>query len=173
LINGGKMKNFSLILLVLFTILLLNSCHKPETTTGNAQLLKQYVAVWNGDNPNILSKIADKNFQLRMVPDFKKGVGIENLKNEIFKTRNYFPDFILHETEAIFFGDTAAVVSWTASGTFKNRDKITGKAGKIDVPGFSIIFFKNGKVTGEWIAYSDLTWYKQLGFTLTPPGKSR
>jgi len=45
-------------------------------------------------------------------------------------------------------------------------------AGKIDVPGFSVIFFSNDKISGEWIGYSDLTWYKQLGFELILPGKS-
>lgn len=165
------MKNFSLSLLILFVLSLITSCHKVENPTPIEPLLDQYVAVWNGDSLAKLDNIAGKNFQLRIVPSFDPGTGIENLKNEIIKTRTYFPDFRLKETEKLLVSDTAVVIRWTATGTFKNRDKMSGKIGKVNVPGFSVIFFNNGKLTGEWIAYSDLTWYKQLGFTLLPPGK--
>jgi hypothetical protein len=165
------MKNISLGLLVLVTLTMITSCRNPEINTTREQLLNKYVGVWNGDSLDILDRIADKNFQLRIIPDFKATTGIEYLKREISQTREYFPDFLLRETERLFVGDTAIVIRWTAAGTFKNIDQMSSTAGKVDVPGFSVIFFNNGKVTGEWIAYSDLTWYKQLGFKLIPPGK--
>jgi hypothetical protein len=165
------MKDFSRSLLVLLIFTLMTSCQKPENPIEIEPLLDQYVGVWNGDSLDILDKIADKNFQLRIVPTFDSMTGIEMLKHEITQTRNYFPDFSIKVTEKLFVSDTAFVARWTVTGTFKNRDKMSSSAGKINVPGFSVIFFNNGKLTGEWIAYSDLTWYKQLGFTLVPPGK--
>jgi hypothetical protein len=167
------MKNISLGLLVLLTLFLILSCRQPENKTSKEQLLTQYVGVWNGDSPDLLDSIADKNFQLRMVPAFDATRGIEYLKYEISQTRTYFPDFFLEETERLFIGDTAVVIRWTATGNFKNKNKMSSGSGKINVPGFSVIFFNNGKITGEWIAYSDLTWYKQLGFNLVPPTASK
>ena len=40
---------------------------------------------------------------------------------------------------------------------------------KVNIPGFCVIFFADNLLTGEWIAFSDLAWVTQLGFTLTPP----
>jgi hypothetical protein len=166
------MKNLSLSLLVLFAFSLIISCQKTDNPAKIEPLLDQYVAVWNGDSLAKLDKIAHKNFELRIVPSFDPGIGIGNLKNEIKGTRTYFPDFLLKETEKLIISDTAIVIRWIATGTFKNRNKMSGKNGRLNVPGFSVIFFNKGKLTGEWIAYSDLTWYKQLGFTLVPPVKT-
>jgi hypothetical protein len=165
------MKNISFGLLVLIVLLMSSSCRKPDETKEIKQLIDRYVSVWNGDNLNKLDNIVAKNFQLRIVPEFAASTGIQKLKAEITQTRDYFPDFELTETERIFTGDTVVVIRWTATGTFKNRNQMSTSTGKINVPGFSVIFFTNGKLTGEWIAYSDLTWYKQLGFTLKPPEK--
>lgn len=166
------MKYPSLCLLVLLTLFLITSCQGPLTKTDKDRLLKQYVAVWNGDSLDILDSIVSKNFQLRMVPTFDPVTGIENLKREINQTRTYFPDFLLEETEKLFIGDTAVVIRWKATGNFKNKDQMSSRSGKVDVPGFSVIFFDKGRITGEWIAYSDLTWYEQLGFKLVPPDGS-
>ncbi len=166
------MKNISLNLLVLLMLLPVISCSETGDRIDKDRLLNLYVGVWNGDSPDILDEIADKNFQLRMVPTFEATNGIEYLKMEINQTRTYFPDFLLKETEKLFLSDTAVVIRWIITGTFKNKDKMSSTAGQVDVPGFSVIFFNNGKISGEWIGYSDLTWYKQLGFELIPPGKS-
>ena len=74
------------------------------------------------------------------------------------------------ETERLYVSDTAVVIRWLATGTFKGEDDLTITGNKVNVPGFSVIFFNEDKLTGEWIAYSDLTWANQLGFSLVPPG---
>ncbi len=152
-------------------LLMSSNCRKPDEAKEIKLLVDRYVSVWNGDNLSNLDKIAAKNFQLRIVPEFTPLTGIPKLKEEITRTRNYFPDFLITETEKLFTGDTVVIVRWIATGTFKNRYRMSESAGKINVPGFSVIFFNKGKITGEWIAYSDLSWYKQLGFTLKPPEK--
>jgi hypothetical protein len=167
------MKYYSLSLLILFTLSLTASCSEPGTKTNKDHLLDQYIGVWNGDSLDILDNIVSKNFQLRIVPTLEPVTGIENLKREISQTRIYFPDFLLRESEKLFVGDTAVVIRWTATGNFKNKDQMSSRSGKIDVPGFSIIFFDKERITGEWIAYSDLTWYEQLGFKLVPPDGSK
>ena len=165
------MKKLLLYLLILLILLLITSCTEQQRVNNKEKLLDQYVAVWNGDSLYKLDKITNPGFQLRMVPDFESRTGIENLKKEIIQTRTYFPDFFLKETEKYFAGDSTMIICWTVSGTFKNRTNMSGKTGMVNLPGYSVVFFNNDKISGEWIAYSDLTWYKQLGFTLMPPGE--
>ena len=66
------------------------------------------------------------------------------------------------------FADTFGFC-WTITGTNTGVGTHPPTGKRANSNGFSIIFFAEGKLTGEWIAYSDLTWVKQLGFTMTPP----
>ena len=163
------MKKLLLSISTLLLFLLFTFCEQPDYPTQIGPALKQYVDVWNGDSLNVLDKIADKNFQLRMIPTFDPLTGIEKLKEAILNTRKQFPDFMVTETERLYVSDTAVVIRWLATGTFKGEDELTITGNKVNVPGFSVIFFNEDKITGEWIAYSDLTWAEQLGFSLVPP----
>ena len=161
------------LLLFSVTILLLlfnTSCEKPDYASQIGPVIDQYVGVWNGDSLSDLDAIADTNFQLRMIPELEPLVGLDRLKEAISITRKQFPDFMINETEKLFVGDSAVVLRWTATGTFKGEENLTITGKKVNVPGFSVIFFNEDKLTGEWIAYSDLTWAKQLGFSIVPPG---
>jgi predicted ester cyclase len=167
------MMKIFLFLSTLFILLLITSCQKTDYSKQIESALDNYVGVWNGDSLNILDKIAGKNFQLRIVPTFEPSTGIEKLKEAITRTRTNFPDFKVTETERLFVGDSAIVIRWIATGTYKGENDMPPTGSKVSTPGFSVIFFNEGKVTGEWIAYSDLTWYKQLGFTLVPPANEK
>jgi len=163
------MKKLMLTITILLLPLLITTCEQPDYSEQIEPLLDQYVGVWNGDSLSDLDAITDTNFQLRMMPELVPLVGIERLKEAISVTRKQFPDFMINETEKLFVGDSAVVLRWTATGTFKGEGDLTINGKKVNVPGFSVIFFNEGKLTGEWIAYSDLTWAKQLGFAIVPP----
>jgi len=163
------MKKIFLCLFILFSLLLIMLCQKPDYSKQIGPIIDKYVGAWNGDSLTILDKIVDKNFQLRIVPTFEPSTGIKKLKEAITRTRTNFPDFKVTETERLFVSDSAIVLRWIATGTYKGENEMPPTGIKVNVPGFSVIFFNEEKLTGEWIAYSDLTWYKQLGFTLVPP----
>jgi len=80
-----------------------------------------------------------------------------------------YPDFLVTVDDRLFVSDTAVVIRWTITGTNTGVGTHPPTGKRANSNGFSIIFFAEGKLTGEWIAYSDLTWVKQLGFTITPP----
>jgi len=164
------MKKLLLFSATILLLLLTTACEEPDYSTQMGSVLDQYVGVWNGDSLSDLDEIVTKDFQLRMIPAFEPLTGIEKLKEAIAATRKQFPDFMINETEKLFVGDSAVVLRWTATGTFKGEDNLTITGKKVNVPGFSVIFFNEDKLTGEWIAYSDLTWAKQLGFSVVPPG---
>jgi hypothetical protein len=129
-------------------------------------LVKKYVDVWNGGSLDSLDTITSEDFELRMNPKFEPLKGREKLKEGVTKTRYAFPDFMVDKKEMIFLGDTAIAVSWTISGTYKNPQDSLGYGNKTEAEGFSIIFFNEGVLTGEWIGYSDLEWYKGMGYEL-------
>ena len=66
--------------------------------------------------------------------------------------------------EKINAGENVDLITWEIVSYRKGN----GEEMKID--GFSAVFYANGKITGEWISYSDLQWVMGLGYTLNPPG---
>ncbi len=149
--------------------LALISCQKKDYSKEVNPLLDKYLSAWNEGNLEILDEITSLNFELRMNPDFEAKVSRDLLKEEITNTRMAYPDFFITIDDRLFVGDTAVVILWTvkATNTGEGSHPPTGK--KVNTNGFSVIFFTEGKLTGEWIAISNLSWVRQLGFTLTPP----
>jgi hypothetical protein len=162
---------YLVVFIFLFSLFFLVSCqqHKPKNQLND--VVQKYLLVWNGGNLDSLNAITSENFQMRINPTFETMTGRDKLKESISKTRYVFPDFSVKEKEIIILSDTALVVTWVISGTYKNpQDSLTyGK--KTEASGFSVIFFHDGILTGEWIGYSDLTWNKNLGYELVIPKK--
>lgn len=165
-----KLIVFFIFLFILFFIISYLQ-HKPENQLNVA--IEKYLSVWNGASPNFLNRITSENFQLRINPTFEAITGRDKLKESISRTRSVFPDFMVKEKEIIILSDTALVVSWVISGTYKNPQDSLNFDRKTEASGFSVIFFNEGILTGEWIGYSDLTWYKNLGYELIIPEKRK
>ena len=148
-----------LLFLVSFRVKSPVNIDKPDNQSG---AVKTYLYVWNGGSLDSLDAITSENFQLRMNPDFKPITGRDKLKQNILQTRAYCPDFKVDKKEMIILGDTAMAVTWIISGTYANPADTLSKKIKTESPGFNIIFFNRGIITGEWIGYSDLTWHKKI-----------
>lgn len=154
---------------LLFILQVSTSCQEQDYSTSINPLLEKYVEAWNTGNLDGLDAITSENFELRMNPDFEPKIGRNLLKEEIANTRKGFPDFHIKEDKRLFVGDSAVVIHWTLTGTNTGKSTMPPTGNKVNVPGFSVIFFADNLITGEWIAFSDLMWVSQLGFTITPP----
>ena len=163
------MKNIISVLILILLISLLASCQKQDPSAKINLLIDKYIEAWNTGNSALFKDVVDSSFELRKLPDFKPLKGIKHLEEYLANTRAVLPDFFLKETKRTFLGDTAAAASWTFTATFKGESDLPPTGSKIDIPGFSIIYFNDNKLTGEWIVFSDLTWVKQLGYTITMP----
>jgi hypothetical protein len=164
------MKNlFTYSAFLLFITLVLVTCQKKDYSTELYPILEKYLEAWNEGNLEILDEITTLDFELRINPDFEAKVSRDILKESITNTRMAYPDFLVTVNDRIFLSDTAVVIRWTITGTNMGEGTHPPTGKKTNSNGFSVIFFAEGKLTGEWIAYSDLTWVKQLGFTITPP----
>jgi len=157
------------ILLFLFILQVSTSCQEQNIATNINPLIDKYVGAWNTGNLEELDAITSAKFELRMTPDFEPKIGRNLLKEEIANTRKGFPDFNIKEDKRLFVGDSAVVIHWTLTGTNTGKSTMPPTGNNVNVPGFSVIFFADNLITGEWIAFSDLMWVSQLGFTLTPP----
>lgn len=156
-----------LVLFILFLIFFLfTSCQQRKQYDKINIALAKYLYVWNGGNLDSLDAITSDNFQLRINPNFEARNGRDKLKENVIKTRFAFPDFTVKKKESIILSDTAMVLTWDISGTYQNPQDSSNYGRKTEASGFSVIFFNQGILTGEWIGYSDLTWYKNLGYEL-------
>ena len=167
---GKKNIVFFIFLLVLFFLM---SCQQRKPDNQLNAAVDKYIYVWNGGSLDSLDAITSQNFQMRINPTFEARTGRDKLKESITRARSVFPDFSVKETERIILSDTALVVSWVVSGTYKNPQDTLNYGKKTEANGFSVIFFNEGILTGEWIGYSDLTWYKGIGYELVIPEKKK
>jgi hypothetical protein len=165
---GKKIIMFFILLLILFFF---TSCQQPRQDNQLNAAIEKYLYVWNGGSLDSLDAITSEKFQLRINPTFEALTGRDKLKELISKTRDIFPDFSVKGKEKIILSDTALVLTWVISGTYKNPKDSSGYGRKTEASGFSVIFFDEAILTGEWIGYSDLTWYKGLGYELVLPKK--
>lgn len=163
------MNNISKVLSLFVSALLLCACEMQDSSRSINPIIDKYLEAWNTGNSSLFKDVVDSSFELRKLPDFKPARGIKNLEDYLITTHKFIPDFLLTETERILVGDTAVVISWIFTGTYKGENDLPPTGSKIDIPGFSIIYFNDNKLTGEWITFSDLTWMKQLGFEVIPP----
>ena len=163
---GKKIFLISMMLIALSQFL---SCNRENCSEKINPLVDKYLKAWNTGNLSLLKNVVDSTFELRKLPDFKPMRGIKSLEDYIIRSRTVVPDFFLNEIEKHFVSDTAVIVTWVFKGTFKGESDLPPTGSKIEIPGFSIIYFNENKLTGEWIAFSDLTWVKQLGFNILPP----
>lgn len=167
------MKNLFIRLCVLFLIaLIFVTCQEKDYSTELNPIIDKYLKAWNEGDLDILDDITSLDFELRINPDFKAENSRDFLKESITNTRTAYPDFLVKETDKLFISDTAVVIRWTITGTNTGEGNFPPTGKETSSNGFSVIFFTDGKLTGEWIGYSDLTWVKQLGFTLTPPSSN-
>jgi hypothetical protein len=159
------------VFIFLFSLLCLVSCQQHRPGNQNNAVFQKYLDVWNGGSLDSLNRITSENFQLRINPTFEAMTGRDKLKESISRTRFRFPDFSVKEKEMIILGDTALTITWAISGTYKNPQDSLANGKRTEASGFSVIFFNDGIITGEWIGYSDLTWYKNQGYELVILGK--
>jgi hypothetical protein len=161
------MKKIFVFIVFLLLSFFLTSCQQQKSHNGINIAVEKYLYVWNGGNLDSLDKITSNNFQLRINPTFEAMTGRDKLKESVSRTRSVFPDFSVKEKEILILSDTALVVRWVISGTYKNPQDSLNFGRKTEASGFSVIFFNERILTGEWIGYSDLTWYRNLGYDLT------
>jgi predicted ester cyclase len=147
---------------------LLAGCAQPDPAVRLEPVIDAFVEVWNTGDYEVLDRICDPNFELHVTPGYEVAVGLDSLKAEMNRNRTMFPDF--HVTiDDRFYTETAVFSRWTVTGTNTGPGLIPPTGKKITTQGMSLLYVEGGKVTGGWIAKNNLSWMKQLGFSIIPP----
>jgi ketosteroid isomerase-like protein len=148
-------------LLLLFSLLITVGCNQKDTSTTMMPQVDKLLTFWNTGNFEGIEDVLCEDFEIRMSPLFEPEKGIDAFKESVLSTRKSYPDFRITIDETLFSG-TAGAGRWTIHATSR-----TGKA--INIPGMSILHFKDGKIKDEWISNNDLLWLKQLNYNISPP----
>jgi steroid delta-isomerase-like uncharacterized protein len=169
-------RHFSVVLIVSALILslplLIAGCTRPDPAGQYKSLVHKYLHAWNSGNVSSLETIVSNQFEMRVSPSFDARRSLDSLKSSIVYWHTAYPDFHIEFNEVIY-SPNAVAIRWTLRGTNSGPGPPppTGKA--VNFPGMSILHISEGKIDDEWISGDDLTWFKQLGFTLVAatPGK--
>lgn len=137
---------------------------KEEAKTIADQILK----IWNEGDLLLADELYDFGY-VRHHPTPSINASLDDLKNTITSNRTLFPDYNLTFDEMIIKGDRIVILA-TVTGTNTaplGEVPVTGK--KIRMSGIYIYLIADGKIAEEWTYFNLLSYYQQLGFTLTPP----
>ena len=156
---------------IIFFVLLIFiiSCQKSNYINDMKPLIDAYVKVWNTGDVDSLDQLTVPLFELRMPPKFTAVIGRDSLKKEILETRKTYPDFFITIEDELIKCNNGLAASWTITATNTGPGSFPPTGRQVTSHGFSVITFSEGKISGEWIAYSDLDWITQLEFTVAPP----
>jgi predicted ester cyclase len=149
------------ILLFIITCLIVTGCHSKSKVSNELKpLVYKYIDAWNSGNLGQLDPIIDLNFvyHSNQSPIIN---GIDELKKSMTNFRSTFPDMKLVLTDEIYSENEASCMwSLTGTNTGKGAMRPTGKS--IKIWGTSVFHFANGKITGEWTAFDNLSILSQL-----------
>ena len=165
------MKNHLKVLAIeLLLVILTGSCSSENCyNQGNYEIMiAQYLDYWNSGQFENIQNLLCEDFELRMTPKFESEAGIDAFMKSVSNWRTAYPDFHITINE-ILYSNYAATVRWTINATNSGQGSHPPTGKRIEVPGISIIHFKDDKIKDEWIASNNYYWLQQLGFTLETP----
>jgi len=142
---------------------------KEEITEDEAKAITaQILKIWNEGNLDLADQIYAPGY-VRHHPTASVNASLDDLKNTVTVNRAGFPDYNLTFDEMILNEDkiiVRATVTGTNTAPIGERPA-TGK--KIHMAGIYIYQIANKKIAEEWTYFNLLSYYQQLGFTLSPP----
>jgi steroid delta-isomerase-like uncharacterized protein len=166
-----RFSEIALLMAGIFVLCFTFACKQAETgiTKEDAKAITdQVLKIWNGGDLAIADTIYDPGY-VRHHPTPSDKASLDDLKNTVISNRTMFPDYKLTFDEIIVNGDRIVVFA-TVTGTNTaplGEAPATGK--KIHMSGIYIYLLTNGKITEEWTYFNLLSYYQQLGYSLSPP----
>jgi steroid delta-isomerase-like uncharacterized protein len=165
------MKNRYLFLMCLLTaagMLFLAGCTPKYPSAEQKANLDKYLEIWNTGNFTGVENVLANDYELIKNPGYEPQKGIDAFKNYIAKLRTDFPDFKVVIDEIMADKDRVALI-WTVTATKTDTADKQAAPVKLTQRGLSFIHLKVNKVKDEWLATDDMSWLKQLGFSIVPP----
>lgn len=117
------------------------------------------MSVWNTKEYDKLDAVLAPDFR-RTGPD-QNTETLAELKAFMRQVHTAYPDFHILSNEVAYKGDVG-FRKWTVTGTYPAHGR------KIEIPGMTLVRFKNGKMTEEWAHFDAATLQAQLEVDAVP-----
>jgi predicted ester cyclase len=165
------MKNRFLFLICLLTaagMIFLVGCTPKYPSAEQKAKIDKYLELWNTGNFTGVENVLCDEYELIKSPGYIPQKGIDALKIYIAKLRTDYPDFKVVIDEMMADKDHVALI-WTVTATKTDTADKQAAPIKLTQKGLSFIHFKDNKVKDEWLATDNMSWLKQLGYSIVPP----
>jgi len=151
------------LLVSLIILTLVAGCNESSTPEYDFNaLLDAYGEAWNTGDIESLDTLVTEDFEVRMNSSGPAN-GKAHLIQSIEASRKAYADFKIILKNKSMVGDNVCLITWEITGYSRSDNE------PFSIVGFSVIFHADGRITGEWISYSDLEWALGLGYQLIPP----
>lgn len=146
-----------------------------KLTEKNKAILSEFMEeVWNKGNLEAADKFISTPYVIHHDPgDPWEGQSLDlpTFKKRVAYSRQIFTDLHFAVQEIVGEGDKVAI-TWYLQGTHKGDIPGLPATGKqVKVPGLTIYYFSNGKITGHWQVIDRLGFMQQVGTKANPHQK--
>jgi steroid delta-isomerase-like uncharacterized protein len=135
-------------------------------TEKNKVILSEFMEeIWNKGNLDVADKFISTPYTIHHDPGDQwegQSLDLPTFKKRVLYSRQTFPDLHFAIQEIVSEGDKVAI-TWYLEGTHRGDIPglpATGK--KVKVPGLTIYYFSNGKITGHWQVIDRLGFMQQV-----------
>jgi predicted ester cyclase len=166
------MKKLHTIMLLVISLCFIFGCQsqtekgiiKEEAKAITDQILK----IWNLGDLSLVDGLYAPDY-IRHHPVPLANASLNDFKNTIKSNKTLFPDYNLSFEKIIPLGDRIIVFATVAGTNTASSDEMPATGKKIHMEGIYVYRISEGIIAEEWTYFNLLSYYEQLGFTLSPP----
>lgn len=156
------MKTFLLILSLLLAVPVLGQEPPPSPAEANKALVRRYLEILSGGDLAGLSEVVSPDFVDR-TPGAPHSKGPQSIQETQRRARDLFRDIRYTLEDLVAEGDRVVA-------RYIVRAHRSGKP--VEVTGMTLFRIEGGRIREAWILNDQIELFRQLGYTLLPPGQS-
>lgn len=162
---------FPVLILVCFVFSCQLQLEKGITEDEANAITDKVLKIWNEADFSAASDLYAPGY-VRHHPTPSANASFDDFKNTVTALHDSFPDCLFTFNDTLVKNDKIIVFA-TFTGTNTGLlEELPPTGKKAHVSGVYVFHIVEGKITEEWTYFNLLSYYEQLGFTLTPPSPS-
>jgi steroid delta-isomerase-like uncharacterized protein len=168
IIYQGFARIFPLLILICFVFNCQSQLEKGITEAEASAITDNVLKIWNTADFSAASDLYTPGY-VRHHPTPSVNASFDDFKNTVTALHDSFPDcsFTFNDT---LVNDDKIIVFATFTGTNTGSlEELPPTGKKAHMSGVYVFHIVEGKIAEEWTYFNLLSYYQQLGFTLTPP----
>lgn len=158
----------SLVILLCFSLSCQNQVDEGITKEEATAITDQILKIWNEGDLALADELYDPGY-VRHHPTPSDKASLDDFRNTVISNRTVFPDYKLTFDEIIVNGDRIVVFAAVTGTNTAPLEEVPATGKNIHMSGIYIYLIANGKIAEEWTYFNLLSYYQQLGYTLSPP----